>query len=122
MRPLVPILLSAGLLLGMATAQTTNHTANGAPPRPSAAVSGRSDEADPGKSPADDMQQLNADVQRLKVLVNQMRTNLAFVETTQSPLKHQFALEVDAWQVVLEQMERRVKQMEQKGNSKPKGQ
>jgi hypothetical protein len=119
MRPFIPILLSAGLLLGMAPARTTSHTANGAPARPSAAVSGRSDEADPGKSGADDMQRLNADVQRLKILLNQMRTNLAFVETTQSPLKHQFALEVDAWQVVIEQMERRLKRMEERGTTKP---
>ncbi len=72
MRPFVPILLSAGLLLGMATAQTMSPTANGAPARPSPAVSGMLDEASPGKSGADDMQQLNADVQRLKVLLNQM--------------------------------------------------
>jgi hypothetical protein len=119
MRLIVPFLLSAGLLLGMATAQTTSRTANGAPARPSPAVSGMSDEANLGKSGADDMQQLNADVQRLQVLLNQMRTNLAFVETTQSPLKHQFALEVDAWQVVIEQMERRLKQMEERKTTKP---
>ena len=38
--------------------------------------------------------------------------NLAFVQTTQTPLKHQFELETDAWQVIVEQMERRLKQME----------
>ncbi len=49
---------------------------------------------------------------QLKVLLNQMRTNLAFVQTSQTPLKHQFELETDAWQVIVEQMDRRLKQME----------
>jgi len=61
---------------------------------------------------SDDMQQVRADLERLKVLLNQMRTNLAFVQTTQTPLKHQFELETEAWQVIVEQMERRLKQME----------
>jgi len=61
---------------------------------------------------SDDMEQMRADLGRLKVLLNQMRTNLAFVQTTQTPLKHQFELETDAWQVIVEQMERRLKQME----------
>jgi hypothetical protein len=104
----VPILISAGLLLGMASAQTTDKSQL----RPNPAVSARANESNPGNSGADDVQQLSADVQRLKVLLNQMRTNLAFVQTTQSPLKHQFELEADAWQVVIEQMERRLKRME----------
>ncbi|MFY9560684.1 MAG: hypothetical protein WAQ52_10660 [Terriglobales bacterium] len=58
-----------------------------------------------------DIEQMRDDVERLKVLLNQMRTNLAFVQTSQTPLKHQFELEVDAWQVIVEQMERRLKQM-----------
>ena len=94
----VPFLISAGLLFGMASAQRTDRPT--APPSLLASSS------------ADDVQQLNADVQRLKILLNQMRTNLGFVQTTQSPLKHQFELEVDAWQVVIDQMERRLKQME----------
>jgi hypothetical protein len=119
MRLSFPILLSAVLLLGMAPAQTTSPTTNSSPARPSPAVPGSSDEANPGKTAGDDVQQLTADVQRLKVLLNQMRTNLAFVETTQTPLKHQFALEVDAWQVVIEQMERRLRHMEERRSTKP---
>lgn len=64
------------------------------------------------KDRADDVQQLKGDLQRMQTLLNQMRTNLAFVQTSQTPLKHQFELEADAWQVVVEQMERRLKQME----------
>jgi hypothetical protein len=104
----IPIVLSAGLLFGMASAQTTDPSQ----PRPNPPVSASADESNPAHAGADDVQQLSADVQQLKILLNQMRTNLAFVQTTQSPLKHQFELEADAWQVVIEQMERRLKRME----------
>lgn len=70
------------------------------------------DQSQPATADSEDLQQLQADLQRMKVLVNQMRTNLAFVQTSQTPLKHQFELEADAWQVVVEEMERRVKRME----------
>ncbi len=74
-------------------------------------------QAPPSSSKADsgDTQELRADLRRLKILLNQMRTNLAFVQTTQTPLKHQFELEADAWQVIVEQMERRLKHMEDRG-------
>lgn len=62
-----------------------------------------------------DIEQLRADLQRLQGLLNEMRTNLAFVQTSQTPLKHQFELEMDAWQVIVEQMERRLKRMEDHG-------
>jgi outer membrane murein-binding lipoprotein Lpp len=68
----------------------------------------------PNASASDDVQELRADVDRLKVLLNQMRTNLAFVQSSQSPLKHQFELEADAWQLMIEQMDRRVKAMEER--------
>ena len=61
---------------------------------------------------SDDVERMRADLEQLKVLLNQMRTNLAFVQTSQTPLKHQFELETDAWQVIVEQMDRRLKQME----------
>ena len=70
----------------------------------------------PSPSTSSDVQALRADIDRLKVLLNQMRTNLAFVQTSQGPLKHQFELETDAWQLVIDQMDRRLKVMEeQKG-------
>ena len=63
-----------------------------------------------------DIDQMRVDLQRLKTLVTQMRTNLAFVQTSQTPLKHQFELEVDAWQVMVEQMDRRLKRMEERNS------
>ena len=59
-----------------------------------------------------EVQAMKSDVQRMRVVLNQMRTNLAFVDTTQSPLKHQFELEADMWQIVLDQMDRRITKME----------
>lgn len=70
------------------------------------------------KSPSasdSDLQALKTDSQRMRVLLNQMRTNLAFVDTTQSPLKHQFEIEADMWQVMLDQMDRRIAAMEAGG-------
>lgn len=64
------------------------------------------------KPDSEDIEQLRGDVQRLRVLLNQMRNNLAFVQTSQTPLKHQFELEGDAWQVIVDQMDRRLKRME----------
>ena len=60
-----------------------------------------------------ELQAMKSDVQRMRVILNQMRTNLAFVDTTQSPLKHQFELEADMWQMTLDQMDRRIATAEQ---------
>ncbi len=55
-----------------------------------------------------DIQELRKDVETMRVIVQQMETNLAFVDTTQSPLKHQFQLEIDMWKTVIARMERRL--------------
>ena len=75
------------------------------------ASSAKPDSGDPDSG---DIEQMRADLQRLKALLTQMRTNLAFVQTSQTPLKHQFELEADAWQVIVEQMDRRLKRMEER--------
>jgi hypothetical protein len=59
---------------------------------------------------ADDVQALREDITRMKALVQQMQTNLAFVDTTQSPLKHQFQLEIEMWQTMITEMDRRLDQ------------
>jgi hypothetical protein len=73
---------------------------------------------DPAGSPApaagrqpmsdEDVQALRGDLSRMKLLVQQMETNLAYVDTTQTPLKHQFQLEIEMWKTVIRQMERRL--------------
>jgi TolA-binding protein len=54
-----------------------------------------------------DAQALRDDIKKMRALVRQMETNLAFVDTTQSPLKHQFQLDIDMWNILINQMERR---------------
>jgi hypothetical protein len=51
---------------------------------------------------------LRADIARMKNLVQQMEINLAFVDTTQSPLKHQFQLEIDMWKIMIIHMEKQL--------------
>jgi len=60
----------------------------------------------------DEISAMRSDLQKMRVLLNQMQTNLAFVQNTTTPLKHQFELEIDMWQLLLDQMERRVASME----------
>src|SRR5437660_8571935 len=57
---------------------------------------------------ADQVQGLKDDLARMKALVQQMETNLSFVDTSQSPLKHQFQLEIDMWRMMIRQMERKL--------------
>ena len=70
-------------------------------------------EGRPAVSSADqqEIQALANDIARMQSLVRQMEMNLAFVQTTPTPLKHQFELEIDMWRVVLDGMERRVQRL-----------
>jgi hypothetical protein len=56
---------------------------------------------------SDDARSLQNDIKRMRVLVQQMQNNLAFVDNSQSPLKHQFELEIEMWKTVISDMERR---------------
>lgn len=56
---------------------------------------------------ANDAQALREDIRKMRALVAQMESNLAFVDSTQSPLKHQFQLDIDMWNILINQMERR---------------
>jgi hypothetical protein len=59
----------------------------------------------PSSTTAEDSQ-TRQDLQRMKALVQQMQTNLAFVTSIQGPLKHQFELEIEMWQLQIARMER----------------
>jgi hypothetical protein len=58
-----------------------------------------------------DLEAMRADSKKMRVILNQMQTNLAFVTNTNDPLKHQFELEVEMWQLLLNQMDRRIEEM-----------
>jgi hypothetical protein len=49
---------------------------------------------------------MQADLRRMRALLEQMQNNLGFVQSGASPLKHQFELEIDMWRTLLEHMER----------------
>jgi hypothetical protein len=85
-------------LPGLVLAQQTSTPTREAPPRHAsqAAVS------------QEDAQALRQDLARMRALVQQMQTNLAFVTTIQGPLKHQFELEIEMWQLQISSMERRL--------------
>jgi hypothetical protein len=115
MRTIVRTAMVCSMLTGCLYAQNAGEKS---PPR-NATQAETSESRTPTNSETTDTQQLRADLQSLKVLLNQMRANLAFVQSSQTPLKHQFELQADAWQVIVEQMERRLERMEKNQSSKP---
>ena len=59
-----------------------------------------------------DLAALRADVARMQTLVDQMERNLAFVDTTSTPMRHQFELELDMWRLLTNDMQRRLRRAE----------
>src|SRR5262249_36341117 len=57
-------------------------------------------------TPADEAKALENDIRKMRAVDPQMKTTLPFVNTTQSPLKHQFQLEIDAGTPLIDQMQR----------------
>ena len=55
-----------------------------------------------------DQQDLKTDLERMHALLGQMQRNVAFVSTGDTPLKHQFELEIEMWQLLLRDMEKKV--------------
>lgn len=56
------------------------------------------------------VRELQRDLDRMRNLVEQMQTNLAFISSPQTPMKHQFELEIEMWQLVIERMDRKIRQ------------
>ena len=85
----------------VAAAQTRSDKPT-SPPQSSAATAARPDE----------VAALRDDITRMRGLVQQMENNLTFVSDTQSPLKHQFDLNIQMWKMMIGQMERRLDAIE----------
>jgi len=94
-------LLILTILTSMAVGQSTKPVSPPQASRPAAT----SPQAIPGAD--SDQQATRQDLQKMRVILNQMKTNLAFVGSTTTPLNHQFELDIEMWQALLEQMERR---------------
>jgi Na+-transporting methylmalonyl-CoA/oxaloacetate decarboxylase gamma subunit len=78
-------------------------------PEKAATEKTQADTRNPSSLSAEEAAALREDIARMRAILGQMETNLAFVDTTQSPLKHQFQLEIDMWNTVITDMERRLK-------------
>ena len=53
-------------------------------------------------------QSMKDELAKMRSLLQQMETNLSFVDTTQSPLKHQFQLEIDMWRMMIQRMDKQL--------------
>ena len=51
---------------------------------------------------------LKTDLDKMQVLIEQMQRNVAFVSAGDTPLKHQFQLEIEMWQLLLKDMDRKI--------------
>ena len=51
---------------------------------------------------------LQTDLERMHALLSQMQKNAAFVSPGYTPLKHQFELEIEMWQILLNDMDGKV--------------
>ena len=51
---------------------------------------------------------VKADLAKMHVLLGQMQRNVAFVSSGDSPLKHQFELEIEMWQLLLRDIDRKI--------------
>jgi uncharacterized membrane protein len=73
------------------------------------AETSQSERKAPSSLSEEDETVLREDIVRMRAILDQMVNNLAFVDTTQSPLKHQFQLEIDMWNTAINDMERRLR-------------
>ena len=105
-KPVLIILFSVTLL--GAVQQTPNSSSQAANSQAGAANAAENAQIRQlGNNRGNDAQATRDDIKKMRAIVAQMQTNLAFVDTTQSPLKHQFQLNIDMWNVLINQMERR---------------
>ncbi len=105
MKILIPVLV---LLLAAGGATQTSKPAGSAKQTHSTASQSPA-------APAVDQAEIDAlrsDLLRMNSILNQMRTNLGYVSTTTQPLRHQFELEIDMWQIEIGQTERRIQKLE----------
>jgi hypothetical protein len=61
----------------------------------------RSDQTTAGRT------DIRTDLDKMHVLLGQMQRNVAFVSNGDTPLKHQFELEIEMWQLLLRDMEKK---------------
>lgn len=55
-----------------------------------------------------DNKDLKTDLERMRALLGLMQKNVAFVSSGDTPLKHQFQLEIEMWQLLIRDMEEKI--------------
>ena len=55
-----------------------------------------------------DPKNLKSDLERMRIVLEQMQRNVAFVSSGDTPLKHQFQLEIEMWRLLIGDMETKV--------------
>ncbi len=125
MRSRIILVVSAGLLLAMAAlTQTSSPDELTRPGRSQARPAQRAKTEAPAAeaasaAQAQEMEAMRGDLERMRSLLTQMQNNLAFVQNTVTPLKHQFELNNEMWQMLLNDMERRLQKMQSLPRAKP---
>jgi hypothetical protein len=104
----VRTLLSFAVLICVLFVTGTSALAQSAAPKSS---SSQAQQVQPSDE-HDDVAAMKADLARMRVLVTQMQNNLGLTTNTTTPLYHQFELEIEMWQMLVAQMERRVERVE----------
>lgn len=66
-----------------------------------------------------DVEAMRADLAHMRILVGQMQRNLGFVDSGLTPLKHQFELEIEMWNVLINDMQRRLNARVEPAANKP---
>ena len=61
-----------------------------------------------------DAKDLKSDFERMHILIEQMQRNVAFVSAGDTPLKHQFQLEIEMWQLLIRDMEKKASAQERR--------
>lgn len=65
--------------------------------------------------------ELKTDIGNMQSVLNQMQANFALVGNPTTPVNHILELNIDMWRIVIDQMQRRVRLLQEKnpGRSKP---
>jgi len=61
----------------------------------------------PQSSTSSNPKEIKTDLERMQVLLGQMQRNVAFVSAGDTPLKHQFELEIEMWQILIQDMKKK---------------
>lgn len=67
----------------------------------------KSEQEDQSVIKSSDTKGLRTDLERMQTLLEQMQRNVAFASPGDTPLKHQFELEIEMWQLLIRDMQKK---------------